>query len=51
MAFLDDFLQPDGSIQMEVDFRIQSAKFCKDDGENEQNSNKENGTNGETKNE
>ena len=33
MAFLDGFLQPDGSIQAEVDFIVQSAKFCEDDEE------------------
>ena len=36
MKFPDDFLQPDGSIQVELDFTIQSAKFCKDIGEDDE---------------
>ena len=35
-TFLDNFLQPDGSIRAELDFVIKSAKFCWDDEEGEE---------------
>ena len=35
LAFPDNFLQPDGNIRVELDFSIQSAKFCWDDEKSE----------------
>ena len=35
LTFPGNFPQPDGSIQVELDFAFKSAKFCKDDDDEE----------------